>query len=64
MTDDHQQLLEYWDRDDVESMYDKHLLNREIELIRQRIPPNTKLLDAGCGEGEGTLVYSAIRNEA
>jgi ubiquinone/menaquinone biosynthesis C-methylase UbiE len=60
MNDDHQKLLEYWDRDDVESMYDKHLLNREIELIRQRIPPNTKLLDAGCGEGEGTLVYSAI----
>ena len=60
MTDDHQKLLEYWDRDDVESMYDKHLLNREIELIRQRIPPNMKLLDAGCGEGEGTLAYSAI----
>lgn len=52
--------LKYWNKNDVESMYDKHLLNAEIELIIQRIPPNTKILDAGCGEGEGTLVYSAI----
>jgi ubiquinone/menaquinone biosynthesis C-methylase UbiE len=57
---DNQQVLEYWNRDEVESMYDKHLLNAEIELIKQRITPNAKVLDAGCGEGEGTLVYSAI----
>ena len=56
-------VLEYWNRDDVESMYDKHLLNLEIELVRQRIDEVSapKVLDAGCGEGEGTLVYSAIR---
>jgi ubiquinone/menaquinone biosynthesis C-methylase UbiE len=53
-------LQEYWNREDVESMYDKHLLNAEIELIKQRILPNTKVLDVGCGEGEGTLVYSVI----
>src|SRR4030042_1069579 len=53
-------LLEYWNRDDVESMYDKHLLNAEIELIKKIITPNSKLLDAGCGEGEGTLAYSTI----
>lgn len=57
---DNSQVLEYWNRDDVESMYDKHLLNAEIELIKRRIVPNAKILDAGCGEGEGTLVYSAI----
>lgn len=60
MTHDNSQVLEYWNRDDVESMYDKHLLNAEIELIKRRIVPNAKILDAGCGEGEGTLVYSAI----
>jgi SAM-dependent methyltransferase len=60
MAHDNQQLLEYWNRTDVESMYDKHLLNAEIDLIKQRIPPNAKILDAGCGEGEGTFVYSAL----
>lgn len=54
------QVLEYWNRDSVESMYDKHLLNAEIELIRQRIPKGAKILDAGCGEGEGTLAYSSV----
>ena len=57
---DNQQVLEYWNRDEVESMYDKHLLNAEIELIKRRIMPNAKILDAGCGEGEGTLAYSAV----
>ena len=55
-----EQVLRYWNRDDVESMYDKHLLNAEIDLIKKRISPNTKILDAGCGEGEGTIFYSAI----
>jgi len=60
MTHDNQSILEYWNRNDVESMYDKHLLNAEIELIKQHIQPNTKILDAGCGEGEGTVVYSSL----
>jgi len=54
------EVLEYWNRDDVESMYDKHLVSVEIELIKQRIASNSKILDAGCGEGEGTLAYSSI----
>ena len=53
-------ILEYWNRLGVESMYDKHLLNAEISLIRERIPQGAKILDAGCGEGEGTLAYSLI----
>lgn len=53
-------ILEYWNRNDVESMYDKHLLNSEIELIKQHIQPHSKILDVGCGEGEGTFVYSSI----
>ena len=55
-----EQVLAHWNQPDVESMYDKHLLNAEIELIRRRIAPNAKILDAGCGEGEGTLAYSSV----
>lgn len=54
------QVLEYWNQDEVESMYDKNLLKLEIQLIKERIPKNSKILDAGCGEGEGTLEYSKI----
>lgn len=60
MTHDREQVLKYWNKDEVESMYDKNLLNAEIELIKQRIPRNTKVLDVGCGEGEGTLAYSYV----
>ena len=57
---DHDTVLGHWENDQVESMYDKHLLRAEIELIRQRIPAGAKVLDAGCGEGEGTIVYAAV----
>jgi SAM-dependent methyltransferase len=60
MGHDDESVVTYWNRQDVESMYDKHLLNAEIDLIRRRIAVNSKILDAGCGEGEGTIVYSAI----
>jgi len=53
-------VLEYWNKDEVESMYDKHLLNAEINLIKSWVPRDAKLLDAGCGEGEGTLEYSRV----
>lgn len=55
-----QEVLEYWNRNDIESMYDKNLLNLEIRLIKDRITEKSKILDAGCGEGEGTLEYSKI----
>ena len=55
-----QEVLKYWNQDDVESMYDKNLLNLEIKLIKKRITEKSKILDAGCGEGEGTLEYSKI----
>lgn len=55
-----QEVLEYWNKDQVESMYDKNLLNLEIKLIKDRIAEKSKILDAGCGEGEGTLEYSKI----
>lgn len=60
MIHNNEQVLAHWNRQDVESMYDKHLLTAEIELIRQRITTGAKILDAGCGEGEGTIAYSAV----
>ena len=60
MTHNEKEVLEYWNKNDVESMYDKHLLNAEINLIMSRIPENSKILDAGCGEGEVVLAYSSI----
>jgi ubiquinone/menaquinone biosynthesis C-methylase UbiE len=60
MEHNNENVLNYWNQPEVESMYDKYLLNAEIEMIRSRIIPNSKILDAGCGEGEGTLEYSKI----
>lgn len=61
MVHNNQEVLEYWERDEVESMYDKHLLAAEIAMIARRLKPEAKILDAGCGEGEGTLAYASIR---
>lgn len=54
------EVLKYWNKDQVESMYDKYLLNFEIRLIKERLKEKTKILDAGCGEGEGTFEYAKI----
>jgi len=56
----HEELLAYWDDPAVESMYDKLLLAQETRLISHHIAPGSTVLDAGCGEGEGTLEYSRI----
>jgi SAM-dependent methyltransferase len=60
MVHNQEQVLEYWNNSAVESMYDKYLLNAEIALLRRQMMENAKILDAGCGEGEGTLEYSSI----
>ncbi len=60
MIHNQEEVLEYWNNNAVESMYDKHLLNAEIELLLRQIPEGAKILDAGCGEGEGTLAYSSV----
>jgi len=60
MIHNRKQVLEYWNDNAVESMYDKHLLDAEIDLILKHIPEGAKILDAGCGEGEGTLAYSSV----
>ena len=55
---DKKSILEHWDDENVESMQDKYVVESEIALIAQHIGPNAKILDAGCGEGEGTSVYA------
>ena len=60
MVHNNKEVLEYWNQEEVESMYDKHLINLEIELIKEKIKNGSKILDAGCGEGEGTIIYSSI----
>ena len=57
---DKEKILDYWNEESVQSMYDKHLIDSEIGIIRKYMPINSKVLDAGCGEGEGTLNYSSI----
>lgn len=49
-----------WSDRSVESMYDKTLLGLEIEAIKRHIPNGSRILDAGCGEGEGTLAYTEV----
>lgn len=51
-------VLEYWNDEKVQSMYDKILIGKEIDIISSYLTENSRILDAGCGEGEGTLVYS------
>ena len=60
MIHNQKEVLEYWNDTAVESMYDKHLLNSEIALLLKHIPEGAKILDAGCGEGEGTLAYASV----
>jgi ubiquinone/menaquinone biosynthesis C-methylase UbiE len=42
-------------------MYDKHLISLETDMIKNRIRPDSKILDAGCGEAEGTKNYAKIK---
>lgn len=62
MLHNNKEVLEYWNKPEVESMYDKYLINAEIDLICSKIAEGSKILDAGCGEGEGTLAYSQIKH--
>lgn len=53
-------ILDYWNTDNVQSMYDKLLIEKEIEIISSHISKNSNILDVGCGEGEGTSQYASI----
>ena len=53
-------ILRHWNDDKVESMYDKHLISLEIGMIAKLIRQDSLILDAGCGEGEGTIEYSQV----
>jgi SAM-dependent methyltransferase len=60
MIHNQKEVLDYWNDNAVESMYDKYLLQSEIDLLQKQITPGAKILDAGCGEAEGTLAYSSV----
>jgi SAM-dependent methyltransferase len=62
MVHNNDEVLKYWEQYDVESMYDKFLINAEINLIKSLLTPGSRILDAGCGEGEGTLQYADVPN--
>jgi len=62
MVHNNKEVLDYWNKPEVESMYDKHLIQAEITLLCSKISEGSKILDAGCGEGEGTLEYAQIKN--
>jgi len=53
---------EHWDDPATESLDDKYWAAAERRLISRYIPPMPllRLLDAGCGEGEGTEHYAAV----
>jgi len=52
------EIKKYWDRETTESMYDKNLLDLEISAIREQLHESDKIIDIGCGEGEGTVKYA------
>ncbi|OQX75398.1 MAG: hypothetical protein B6D64_11670 [Bacteroidetes bacterium 4484_276] len=61
MDNRYKKVQDYWNDNNIESMYDKHLLQLEINAIKNYLTKNAKILDAGCGEGEGTFVYASIK---
>lgn len=50
-------IKKYWDNSNIESMYDKNLMEIETQAILELLNSNDKVVDIGCGEGEGTVKY-------
>jgi ubiquinone/menaquinone biosynthesis C-methylase UbiE len=50
-------IKKYWDNNSTESMYDKYLLEIEINAISSYLRKKDTVIDIGCGEGEGTEIY-------
>jgi ubiquinone/menaquinone biosynthesis C-methylase UbiE len=50
----------YWEEKTTASMYDKNLLDLEIDMISHELNSEDSVLDLGCGEGEGTSAYAKI----
>ena len=51
-------ILEYWNNENVQSMYDRNLLKLEIASISEHLKTDDVVLDAGCGESETTSRYA------
>lgn len=52
--------LAHWQDQKTESMYDKHWLALEVELIKERIRPGSSVLDMGCRDGECSVQYAEV----
>jgi cyclopropane fatty-acyl-phospholipid synthase-like methyltransferase len=51
------EVKKYWDNDQTESMYDKNIVEIEMEAILEQLSNEDNILDIGCGEGENTIEY-------
>ena len=49
---------QHWENPATQSLADSHLKGLEIAAIASEIPPGTTVLDMGCGDGEGSIVYA------
>jgi ubiquinone/menaquinone biosynthesis C-methylase UbiE len=49
---------QHWENPATQSLADSHLKRLEIATIASEIPAGATVLDMGCGDGEGSLVYA------
>ena len=49
---------QHWENPATQSLADGHLKRLEITTIASGIPAGATVLDMGCGDGEGSLVYA------
>ena len=55
------EVLEHWNEENVESMYDKHSINALIRLIKSHSSIGANILDSVCGKGEEIFEYSKVK---
>lgn len=53
-----QGIRQHWENPATQSLADSHLKRLEIATIASGIPAGATVLDMGCGDGEGSLVYA------
>jgi hypothetical protein len=55
------EVLEHWNKEDVECMYDKHSINALIRLLKSHSLIGAKFLDSFGGKGEEIFEYSKVK---
>lgn len=53
-----ERVREHWEKPATQSLADSYLKRLEIATIASGIPAGATVLDIGCGDGEGSLVYA------